>query len=62
MPRSFETLLSNHEEADTKVKGHAIEFLPSSIEKNALIRSPSGDADIIVLCVTLLYTNKERVS
>ena len=57
----FETLLSNHEEADTKVIAHAIEYLSSSDEKNVLIRSPSGDADIIVLCVSLLYTYKERV-
>ena len=58
---SFETLLSNHEEFDTKVIAHAFEYLPSSNEKNVLIRSPSGDADIIVLCVSLLYTYKERV-
>ena len=36
----FETLLSNHEEADTKVIAHAIEYLSSSDEKNVLIRSP----------------------
>ena len=57
----FETLLPNHEEADTKVIVHAIEYLSSINEKNVLIRSPSGDADIIVLCVSLLYTYKERV-
>ena len=57
----LETLLPNHEEADTKVIAHAIECLSSSNEKNVLIRSPSGDADIIVLCVSLLYTYKERV-
>ena len=56
----FETL-SNHEEADRKVITHAIKYLSSSNEKNVLIRSPSGDADIIVLCVSLLYTYKERV-
>ena len=57
----FETLSSNHEEADKKVIAHAIEYLSSSNEKKVLIRSPSGDADIIVLCVSLLYTYKERV-
>ena len=57
----FETHLSNHEEADTKVIAHAIEYLSSINEKNVLIRSPSGDADIIVLCVSLWYTYKERV-
>ena len=30
----FETLLSNHEEADTKVIAHAIEYLSSINEKN----------------------------
>ena len=49
----FEKLLSNQEEADTKVIAHAIEYLSSSNEKNVLIRSPSGDVNIIVLCVTL---------
>ena len=49
----FEKLLSNQEEADTKVIAHAIEYLSSCNEKNVLIRSPSGDVDIIVLCVTL---------
>ena len=39
----FETLLSNHEEADTKVIARAIEYLSSSNEQNVLIRSPSGD-------------------
>ena len=58
---SFETLLSNHEEADTKVTAHAIEYLPNSNEKNVLILSPSGDAAIIVWCVSLLYTYKERI-
>ena len=33
----FETLLSNHEEADTKVITHAIRYLSSSNEKNVLI-------------------------
>ena len=41
----FETLLSNHEEADTKVTAHTIEYLSSNNEKNVLIRSPSRDAD-----------------
>ena len=54
----FGTLSSNHEEADTKVIAHAIEYLSSSNEKKVLIRSPSGYADIIVLCVSLLYTYK----
>ena len=53
--------LSNHEEVDTKIIAHAIEYLSSRNEKNVRIRSPSGDADIIVLCVSLLYTYKKRV-
>ena len=56
----FETLLSNHEEVDTKVIAHAIEYLSGSNEKNVLRRSPPGDVDIIVLCVSLLFTYKER--
>ena len=53
--------MSNHEGADTKVIANTIEYLSSSIEKSILIWSPSRDADIIVLCVSLLYTYKERV-
>ena len=34
---------------------------PVSNKKNVLIRSPSGDPDIIVLCMSLLNTYKERV-
>ena len=57
----FETLFPNDEEADTKVIAHAIEYLSRSNKKNVLIRSPSGDPDIIVLCMSLLNTYKERV-
>ena len=53
--------MSDDEEADTKVIAHTIEYISSSTEKNVLIWSPSGDADIIALCVSLLYTYKERV-
>ena len=57
----FDRLLSTQEEADTKVIAHAVEFLDQDSDLNVVIRSPSGDTDIIVLCVSLLHLNKERV-
>lgn len=59
---SFVTLVSNHEEADTKVITHAIQFLQQNTDHQAIIRSPSGDTDIIVLAVALLFEFNKRVS
>ena len=59
---SFDLLVSNHEEADTKVIAHAYEFLKHEPSNNVIIRSPSGDTDIIVLAVSLLFEFKKRTS
>ena len=55
----FTTLISNHEEADTKVVLHqAIEECESN---RVLLRLPSGDTDILVLIISLLYEFKNRI-
>ena len=46
-------LRSNQEEADTKVLLHAIQITNSSPFK-VIIRSPSGDTDIMVLALALI--------
>ena len=55
-----ELLTSNQEEADTKVILHGLHALASQTG-DIIIRSPSGDTDILVLMVALLKENTERV-
>ena len=52
---NVENLVSNQEEADTKVVLHAMDALQH--EGNVCIRSPSGDTDILVIAVGLLAGN-----
>jgi len=44
----YDSLISNQEEADTKVVLHTLEALRAT-DENVCIRSPSGDTDIIVI-------------
>ena len=52
---NVESLVSNQEEADTKVILHAMDALKS--EGNVCIRSPSRDTDILVIAIGLLSGN-----
>ena len=56
-----ESLKSNHEEADTKLILHCYKILKSSETSVVVLRSPSGDTDIVVLSVALLYGFCNRV-
>ena len=56
---TYEILISDQEEADTKVVLHAMDAL-STTESNVCIRSPSGDTDIIVIAIGNI-TEKDRV-
>jgi len=47
-----DNLVSNQEEADTKVILHALDALES--DGNVCIRSPSGDTDILVIAIGLI--------
>ena len=53
---NVENLVSNQEEADTKVVLHTLEALKSD-DGNVCIRSPSGDTDILVIAIGLLNGN-----
>ena len=55
---TYDPLFSTQEEADTKVIAHATEFLNQDASNRVVMRSPSGDTDIIVLCVALLTKDK----
>ena len=59
--KPYSQLLTTQEEADTKIIAHAVEFLHQSTENKVVIRSPSGDTDILVLSAALLYDFKEHV-
>ena len=55
-------LVSNQEEDDTKVVLHSINALNRDKVSNIIIRSPSGDIDIIVIIIGLLiWTSKHAV-
>ena len=54
-------LTSNQEEADTKVILHCRDALNTDPGSAVILRSHSGDTDITVLSVSLLYEYKERV-
>ena len=51
---TFGNLLSNDEEADTKIIAHAMQFLEENENHRVIIRSPSGNTDILVLTVCLI--------
>ena len=51
----LDDLVSDQEEADTKVVLHAIDALKT--DGNVCIRSPSGDTDILVIAIGLIRAN-----
>ena len=59
--KTYDQLLSTQEEADTKIIARAVEILHQDMENEVVIRSPSGDTDILVLSAALLYNFKEHV-
>ena len=54
------SLVSNQDEADTKVVLHCIHALERNPSKNVIIRSPSGDTDIAVLMIGRLAQYETR--
>ena len=50
-------LSSNHEEADTKVVLHCYHSMQEDPSTKVVLRSPSGDTNILVLAPTLLDSN-----
>ena len=53
-------LKSNQEEADSKVILHCLDALKKP-EATLILRSPSGDTDIIVLAVWLISSSQDKV-
>ena len=60
--KTYDHLLSTQEETGTKIIAHAVETLRQDTENKVVIRSPSGDTDILVLSAALLYNFKEHVT
>ena len=52
--------MSNQEEADTKVVFHSIHTLNRDQVKNVIVRSLSGDIDIIVIMIGLFLDKETR--
>ena len=59
--KTYDQLLSTQEEADTKIIAHEVKTLRQDTENKVVIRSPSGDTDILVLSAALPYNFKEQV-
>ena len=58
--QDYEVLISNQEEADTRLILHAKHALDTGID-SVLIRLPSRDTDIIILALFHLFHYKENV-
>ena len=56
-----ETQLSSNEEEDTKLLLHANHVLHESQNQNVVLRSPSGDVDINILCLAMFPLQGERL-
>ena len=54
-------LVSNQEEADTKIILHCCHALNTHPTKKILVRSPSGDTDILVILLNKLLDDQDRV-
>ena len=54
-------LLSDQEEADTKVVLHAMRFLSENKEESVCIRSPSRDIDILVIALGMIIERSRVV-
>ena len=54
-------LSSNQEEADTKLLLYASHVLHKSQNRNVVLRSPSGDVDINILCLAMFPLQAERM-
>ena len=59
--KTYDQLFGTQEEAGTKIIAHAVEILHQDTENKVVIRSPSGDTDILVVSAALLYNFKEHV-
>ena len=56
----YDMLISDQEEADTKVVLHTLHALSENNETKVVIRSPSGDTDILVIALGII-SQRERV-
>ena len=56
-----ESLVSNQEEADTKLVLHSLHALNESPRKKVIVRSPSGDTDVLVILLSKVISHQDKI-
>ena len=56
-----ESLVSNQEEADTKLVLHSLHALNESPRKKVIVRSPSGDTDVLVILLSKMIGHQDKI-
>ena len=57
-----ESLVSNQEEADTKLVLHSLHALNESPRKKEIfVRSPSGDTDVLVILLSKMIAHQDKI-
>ena len=56
-----ESLVSNQEETDTKLVLHSLYVLNESPRKKVIVRSPFGDADVLVILLSKMIGHQDKI-
>ena len=56
-----ESLVSDQEEADTKLVLHSLHALNESPRKKVIIRSPSGDTDVLIILLSKMIGHQDKI-
>ena len=56
-----ESLVSNQEEADTKLVLHSLHVLNESPREQVIVRSASGDADVLVILLSKMIGHQDKI-
>ena len=56
-----ESLVSNQEEADTKLVLHSLHVLNESPRKQVIVRSASDDADVLVILLSKMIGHQDKI-
>ena len=56
-----ESLVSNQKEADTKLVLHTLHALNESPRQKVIVRSPSGDTDVLVILLSKMIGREDKI-
>ena len=56
-----ESLVSNQEEADTKLVLHSVHALNESPRQKVIVRSSSGDTDVLVILLSKMIGREDKI-